>query len=138
MREQQHNNAPCLGAATTCNATSPSTSACYAGQRDLLDHAVLPILSAVRPVSRAQLDKIARNATKLLVKDGGVVRRIHKNENVKFAFTYKGKGVAEKHDFGSWISIDAVASVNAMKTQRASCSYQRMYFGYQAERLVRQ
>ena len=74
------------------------------------------ILSAVRPVSRAQLDKIARNATKLLVKDGGVVRRIHKNENVKFAFTYKGKGVAEKHDFGSWLSIDAVASVNAMKT----------------------
>ena len=74
------------------------------------------ILSAVRPVSRAQLDKIARNATKLLVKDGGVVRRINKNENVKFAFTYKGKGVAEKHDFGSWLTIDAVASVNAMKT----------------------
>ena len=42
MREQQHNNAPCLGAATTCNAKSPPTSACYAGQRDLLDHAVLP------------------------------------------------------------------------------------------------
>ena len=74
------------------------------------------ILSAVRPVSRAHLDKICRNATKVLTKDGGVVRRIHKTEDVKFAFTYKGKGVGEKHDFGSWVTIDAVASINAMKT----------------------
>ena len=79
------------------------------------------ILSAVRPVSRAHLDKICRNATKILTKDGGVVRRIHKTEDVKFAFTYKGKGVGEKHDFGSWVTIDAVASINAMKTLSNQC-----------------
>jgi ribosomal protein S6 len=73
------------------------------------------VLTALRPATRGHLEKLVGDAVKTIVKDGGVVRRVHKTDEIRFPFTFKGKGVGEKYTRGNWVTIDMISSVDAMR-----------------------
>jgi ribosomal protein S6 len=73
------------------------------------------LLTALRPVGKQQVENIVKKASSSILKDGGVIKRIHRTDEIRFPFTFSGKQVGEKHTKGRWITIDMVTSVQNMK-----------------------
>lgn len=73
------------------------------------------LLTALRPVGKQQVEKLVKKASNSILKDGGVIKRIHKSDEIRFPFTFKGKGVGEHHTKGLWVTIDMVTSVQSVK-----------------------